>query len=98
LRDQLPSLRHIVVIEEPDASDDTVDLGDLRARGRAHEEAELEARSRAATKADPYPFIYTSWTTGPPEGLRPHPRQLPRRAGHGYRARDRRLWPGEDLI
>jgi long-chain acyl-CoA synthetase len=66
VRDQLPHLRHIVVIEaNPDG---TIGLQDLRARGRARAHAELEARIRAVTKSDPYTFIYTSGTTGPPKG------------------------------
>jgi long-chain acyl-CoA synthetase len=68
VRDQLPSLRHIVVIEDTEPTDGTIALGELRARGRVREEAELDARSRAVTKADPYTFIYTSGTTGPPKG------------------------------
>ncbi len=68
IRDQLPSLRQIVVVEDADAGQGTVGLGELRRRGRARDRAELEARTRAVTKADPYTFIYTSGTTGPPKG------------------------------
>jgi len=68
VRDQLPRLRHIVVVEGTHANDGTVSLGELRARGRARDKAELEARAHAVTKADAYTFIYTSGTTGPPKG------------------------------
>jgi long-chain acyl-CoA synthetase len=47
------------------------DLGDLRARGREHAQAEPDAVERAAAQlgeADVYTFIYTSGTTGPPKG------------------------------
>ncbi len=68
VRDQLPALRHIVVIEGADAGDGTVALDDVRARGRARDRAELDARVNAVGKLDPYTFIYTSGTTGPPKG------------------------------
>jgi long-chain acyl-CoA synthetase len=68
VRDELPSLRQIVVIEATGAGADTIALDDLRARGRGRERAEIDARTRAVTKADVYTFIYTSGTTGPPKG------------------------------
>jgi long-chain acyl-CoA synthetase len=70
VREQLPSLRHIIVIDRAENDDDgaTIALADLRARGRAREDSESEARARAVTKADAYTFIYTSGTTGPPKG------------------------------
>jgi long-chain acyl-CoA synthetase len=46
------------------------DLDDLRARGRAHAEAEPDAVERAAAQIgedDLYTYIYTSGTTGPPK-------------------------------
>ncbi len=68
LRDKLPSLRYIVVIEAAGAGAGTIGLDELRARGRARSRAEVEARIRSVTKADAYTFIYTSGTTGPPKG------------------------------
>jgi long-chain acyl-CoA synthetase len=68
VRGELPSLREIVVIEGADAGGDVTALRDLRARGRARDRVELDARAEAVTKADPYTFIYTSGTTGPPKG------------------------------
>ncbi len=86
VREELPSLRNIVVIESADLPEhedvieradvaaradpggDVIALRDLRARGRARDRAELEARTEAITRDDPYTFIYTSGTTGPPKG------------------------------
>ncbi len=68
VRDQLPSLRHIVMIDGSSGSDNTIGLDQLRARGREHETSELEARTAAVSRSDAYTFIYTSGTTGPPKG------------------------------
>ena len=64
VRDRLPELRHIVVIDGVGG----ITVEELRARGRALPEADLEDRSLRVTKTDPYTFIYTSGTTGPPKG------------------------------
>ncbi len=64
VRDRLPNLRHIISID----AGGEVPLSELRVRGRAHPQAELDARLRRVTKTDPYTFIYTSGTTGPPKG------------------------------
>ena len=68
VRDQLPALRKIVVIEGPAEAEATVALDEVRARGRARERAELDARIAGVARSDPYTFIYTSGTTGPPKG------------------------------
>jgi long-chain acyl-CoA synthetase len=68
IRDQLPSLRHIIVVEDGDAGAGTVGLSELRERGRTRPQEELDARVRSVTKDGPYTFIYTSGTTGPPKG------------------------------
>jgi long-chain acyl-CoA synthetase len=68
VRDQLPSLRHIVVIDGAATSQDAIALEDLRERGRRLEQAVLDERLGAVRKDDPYTFIYTSGTTGPPKG------------------------------
>ena len=68
VRDQLPSLRQIVVIDPAGVGDRAIALDELRARGSRREPAELDARTGAVAKADPYTFIYTSGTTGPPKG------------------------------
>ena len=68
VRDQLPALRKIVVIEGAGEAEATVALDEVRARGRARERAELDARIAGVARSDPYTFIYTSGTTGPPKG------------------------------
>ncbi|HEX8205931.1 MAG TPA: AMP-dependent synthetase/ligase [Solirubrobacteraceae bacterium] len=68
VRDNLPSLRHIVVIDPSGETADAVSLDDLRERGRGRDASELLQRAEAVTKDDPYTFIYTSGTTGPPKG------------------------------
>jgi long-chain acyl-CoA synthetase len=64
VREQLPNLRHLIVIE----GDGAMTLDELRARGRKRPAAELEGRAQRVSKGDPYTFIYTSGTTGPPKG------------------------------
>jgi long-chain acyl-CoA synthetase len=81
IRDQLPKLRTIVVIDpiEDDGhiasgpSDavralDAITLEQVRERGRSHSAQELDARREAVRGEDPFTFIYTSGTTGPPKG------------------------------
>ncbi|HEX3317118.1 MAG TPA: long-chain fatty acid--CoA ligase [Solirubrobacteraceae bacterium] len=68
VRDQLPNLRHIVVMDPAGDVADGIALDDLRERGRGGDEAELEERRNAVTLDDPFTFIYTSGTTGPPKG------------------------------
>ena len=84
VRDNLPNLRHIVVIDP--SGDPTTDnspagadasgggargaipVDEVRERGRGRDVAELLDRAEAVTRDDPYTFIYTSGTTGPPKG------------------------------
>ena len=81
IRDQVPGLRTIIVIDPPNdaiasgPSDavralDAIALDDVAERGRARADAvgELEARRAAVNGEDPFTFIYTSGTTGPPKG------------------------------
>jgi long-chain acyl-CoA synthetase len=70
VRDRLPNLKTIVVID-PDGADPAagaVSLDEVRERGRARDVAEWRARYEAVTPEDSYTFIYTSGTTGPPKG------------------------------
>jgi long-chain acyl-CoA synthetase len=77
IRDQVPNLRTIVVID-PLAEDESNDaelaalkpitLDEVRARGRKRSPAELEKRRAGVRPEDPFTFIYTSGTTGPPKG------------------------------
>jgi long-chain acyl-CoA synthetase len=70
VRDRLPRLRNMVVIEGEGAQSggDVITLDEVRARGRVRAPAQLDARVRAVTPDDAYTFIYTSGTTGPPKG------------------------------
>jgi long-chain acyl-CoA synthetase len=78
IRDRLPNLRTIVVIdppaEEPSENGaqqerlEVITLEELRARGRTRSAEELQARRAAVRPEDPFTFIYTSGTTGPPKG------------------------------
>ncbi len=68
VRDQLPSLRQVVVVDGAGADGGAVALDEVRVRGRARDRAELEVRIAGVDKSDAYTFIYTSGTTGPPKG------------------------------
>ena len=68
VRERLPELRTIVVIDPPGATADAIALDDVRERGRSRDAAELEARAAAVTPDDTFTIIYTSGTTGPPKG------------------------------
>jgi long-chain acyl-CoA synthetase len=78
IRDRLPHLRTIVVIDPPSPDGETpaeiaalgaIPLDEVRARGRANRAPEeLDARRAGVRPEDPYTFIYTSGTTGPPKG------------------------------
>jgi long-chain acyl-CoA synthetase len=66
IREQLPNLEQIVLIEG--AADDVITLEELRARGAAHTTEEWKARYSSISPQDICTFIYTSGTTGPPKG------------------------------
>jgi long-chain acyl-CoA synthetase len=68
VRERLPHLRTIVVIDATGDVADAVPLDEVRARGQQRDPAELEARAAAITPEDTYTIIYTSGTTGPPKG------------------------------
>ncbi|HEY2398438.1 MAG TPA: AMP-dependent synthetase/ligase [Solirubrobacteraceae bacterium] len=78
IRDRLPNLRTIIVIDPPSGRSngsaaavqalDAITLDELRERGRKRSPEELEARRAAIRPEDPFTFIYTSGTTGPPKG------------------------------
>jgi long-chain acyl-CoA synthetase len=76
IRDELPRLRTVVVIDPPAAADTTPEIAalgaltlqEVRERGRSRTAEELEARRAAVRPEDPFTFIYTSGTTGPPKG------------------------------
>jgi long-chain acyl-CoA synthetase len=69
VRERLPHLETIVVIDpEDETGDDVVTLAEVSERGRGRSPDELQARIDALAPEDPYIFIYTSGTTGPPKG------------------------------
>jgi long-chain acyl-CoA synthetase len=68
VRERLPQLRTIVVIDPGGDTADAITLDEVRERGRGRDGAELDARTAAVTPEDPFTFIYTSGTTGPPKG------------------------------
>jgi long-chain acyl-CoA synthetase len=80
IRDQVPNLRTIIVIDPPEEGSITagpsdavralnaIPLEQVRERGRSHGADELDARRAAVRPEDPFTFIYTSGTTGPPKG------------------------------
>jgi long-chain acyl-CoA synthetase len=68
VRERLPHLRHLIVIDGAGDVADAVTLESLRERGRARDREELRERAQAVTPNDAYTFIYTSGTTGPPKG------------------------------
>jgi long-chain acyl-CoA synthetase len=68
VRERLPALRTIVVVDPTGETADAIALDEVRRRGRGRDPAELDARTAAVAPEDPFTFIYTSGTTGPPKG------------------------------
>ncbi len=76
IRERLPNLRTVLVIDPPIAEQSTpeiealqaIPLDEVRARGRRRDEQDLQARRAGVRPEDPFTFIYTSGTTGPPKG------------------------------
>src|SRR3954454_3379858 len=68
VRDRLPDLRTIVVIDPAGDTAAAIPLDDVRERGRSRDPGELEARAAAVEPDDTFTIIYTSGTTGPPKG------------------------------
>jgi long-chain acyl-CoA synthetase len=74
IRDQLPTLRTVIVIDSPAEGSESgralgaISLEEVRESGRSRAPEELDARRTAVRPEDPYTFIYTSGTTGPPKG------------------------------
>jgi long-chain acyl-CoA synthetase len=81
IRDRVPGLRTIVVMDPPAGEaagngaasgqatlEGVITLEEVRERGRSRSVEELEARRTAVRAEDPFTFIYTSGTTGPPKG------------------------------
>jgi len=68
VRERLPNLETIVVIDPSGDLGDATSLDEVRERGRGREHSELDDRTAAVGPDDPFTFIYTSGTTGPPKG------------------------------
>ena len=73
VRDQVPTLKHIIMMaDEPSAADESIlMLPDLIRRGRDadDQEAALEQRLAGLTPDHEATYVYTSGTTGPPKGV-----------------------------
>ena len=67
IREHLPALEHVVVIDG-DAAGAATPLDLVRARGRSGDATALRERTASVTLDDTYTLIYTSGTTGPPKG------------------------------
>jgi long-chain acyl-CoA synthetase len=68
VRDNLPNLETVIVIDPAGDVADAISLDDVRERGRGVDAAALEERTASVGPADAFTFIYTSGTTGPPKG------------------------------
>ncbi len=66
IRDRLPRLRHVLVVDPVDGKAAT--LEDVRTAGRGGESAEVARRIAEVRPDDPALIIYTSGTTGRPKG------------------------------
>jgi long-chain acyl-CoA synthetase len=73
IRDQAPSVRHVISFEAPAPAGADLTFDELIARGRADESPEINAAWRrnalAAEPGDLATIIYTSGTTGAPKGV-----------------------------
>jgi long-chain acyl-CoA synthetase len=70
VRDQIPAVRHVVVIDGEAGGDDWVmTLDEVRARGRERDPAEFERTVDSITPDRLATLIYTSGTTGRPKGV-----------------------------
>jgi long-chain acyl-CoA synthetase len=68
VRERLPLLRKIIVVDPSGDVADALSLDDVRGRGNRRDVALLRERTAAIVPEDPFTFIYTSGTTGPPKG------------------------------
>lgn len=72
IRDRLPDLQHVVVMDEADSIESTVSYASVEANGQKYFEAHpgaFESMWPAASADDVATIIYTSGTTGEPKGV-----------------------------
>jgi long-chain acyl-CoA synthetase len=72
IRDQLPSLQTVVLMEHADEFEEALSWDELVARGREAIEADPDRFEELADQVEPSDhatLIYTSGTTGPPKGV-----------------------------
>ncbi|PON15639.1 long-chain fatty acid--CoA ligase, partial [Candidatus Entotheonella serta] len=71
IRDQVPSLRHIISMHDQAADADVLSLAALAEQGAAADgtAAQLDERLAQLTREDEATYVYTSGTTGPPKGV-----------------------------
>ena len=67
VRDRLPSLEHVIIME-PTGAADAITLESVRERGRSRPDGDFDARIASVEPSDVATYIYTSGTTGPPKG------------------------------
>ena len=68
VRDNLPNLKHIIVIDPAGDIADAIPMDELREKGAMVGDDQVQARIDGVSLDDPFTFIYTSGTTGPPKG------------------------------
>ena len=68
VRDNLPNLETIIVIDPQGDVANAIPLDAIRERGRGRDSAQLAERTASVGPEDAFTFIYTSGTTGPPKG------------------------------
>ncbi|MEA2248468.1 MAG: long-chain acyl-CoA synthetase, partial [Solirubrobacteraceae bacterium] len=68
VRERLPVLRTLVLMDGSGGATDAIALEEVRSRGRRRDVGALDARRRAVRPEDTFTIIYTSGTTGPPKG------------------------------
>ena len=68
VRDELPDLHTVIVVDPSGDTEGAIPLDEVRERGRARDGAELEQRRDGVKGDDTFTIIYTSGTTGNPKG------------------------------
>ncbi len=69
IRDQLPDLRQVVALDDPEGAEDVMSWADFLALAGGEHRPKLEERSAAVSPDDDAFIIYTSGTTGTPKAV-----------------------------